>query len=78
MKWEPIETAPKDGTSVLLGYLDKSGRFAVKSARFELITAFPRKEGPWSAWVCTMDPCLVCQRATHWMPLPAPPTLEKE
>ena len=60
MDWKPIESAPKDGTHLLLYY-----RFASERRI---------SEGRWSqhgnCWVTFDDPMV---RATHWMPLPPPP-----
>lgn len=64
-EWQPIETAPRDGTRVILGangvswygyYLDNS-----------------KSRAPWSGWrVPSMEPDPGCQ-PTHWQPLPDPP-----
>lgn len=61
MEWQPIETAPKDGTEVLLcGPLrDGSGHYRDVS-RFYMIR--------WPVeWMAN------CLPPTHWMPLPPPP-----
>lgn len=58
-KWQPIETAPKDGTSIL-GYWDKGEVYGV--VWFE--------DGQW----CEYDPECVVREPSHWQPLPkAPP-----
>ena len=56
--WQPIETAPKDGTRVLLHYVHKN---------FTKIGAWDAGCRYWSAdqWFHERPP-------THWMPLPAP------
>ncbi len=57
--WQPISTAPKDGTEVLVcGYRQQS------------VAAY--REGYWrvytdEGWFGSDQP------ATHWMPLPEPP-----
>ena len=76
--WQPIETAPKDGTSILIS---EEGHPYVMQASWE----------PWDYahdqsdcyWRCgrqgakgyddsgSMDP-------THWMPLPQPPSPSQE
>lgn len=62
MDWQPIETAPKDGTSVIMAGFDVWGLDWLNVAFFE--------DGQWqhetgSEWgICP---------ATHWMPLPEPP-----
>lgn len=64
MNWQSIETAPKDGTRLLL--------FQKTSGDFENVQAVG-----W--WVPIMDfgywrvPCAEGLWPTHWMPLPAPP-----
>lgn len=74
--WMPIEVDPKDGSMVLLGYLDGNGSFSARTGQWFLI--HPKsKDKPWAyAWVCKMADCLVDQRATHWMLLPPTPAQE--
>ena len=61
--WQPIETAPKDGTKVLAIAVDdiRNGTphmsIARKSSRGHWLT----EPGAWAIY------------PTHWMPLPAPP-----
>ena len=59
MQWKPIETAPKDGTHILV-YAPDIDRV--------LIAAFQANlgKGTWVGWRETLLP-------THWMPLPTPP-----
>lgn len=69
MEWQPIETAPKDGTAILL-YCTKfyfgSGVYLGSWAGtfFEVCTE-GETDFPYSD-----------DGATHWMPLPAPPKEE--
>lgn len=74
--WQPIATAPKDGTYVMLW-----GKWEDEAHGF----------GPWPAywdrgdeeWLSSVTPqehlgagvfkCLYIQEPTHWMPLPQPP-----
>lgn len=56
--WKPIETAPKDGTRVLI-YMP--GLNDVLSAKFE--------HGTWQHGYWSSRPMAV----THWQPLPEPP-----
>ena len=58
--WQPIETAPKDGTVVLL--LGRSGRHA--DGFFE-----PKAYNGIGVWVWPY----VHAEPTHWQPLPEPP-----
>lgn len=62
--WQPIETAPKDGTRVL-GWDGESGWYSCE---------FEKLEGAWVAVpfsISGWDPHHVSP--THWMPLPEPP-----
>lgn len=68
--WQPIETAPRDGTRILvygkLGFESEPGIGTVRWDSFH-------KE-----WNC--DPCEASEyepeacAVTHWMPLPEPPS----
>lgn len=65
--WQPISSAPKDGTTVMVYVPD-----------FEKITEawFCEQTGLWphsAAYSEEGEPCNVGQ-PTHWRPLPAPPT----
>ena len=64
MKWQPIETAPKDGTTVLVyeGYY-KSGDL-IHTAQYSA-----------RQWVVLdgMEGDFMLEDPTHWMPLPEPP-----
>lgn len=59
-EWQPIETAPKDGTYILgYGEHDHRGHY---------IDAIHWWHDRWTIeWMSGF------QRPTHWMPLPAPP-----
>ena len=61
MEWQPIETAPKDGTPVLL--------WALLDWKDDLV--------PVCGWYAQSSRKWLCHAAwlnpTHWMPLPAPP-----
>lgn len=67
MDWRPIETAPKDGTEVLL-----YGRPPHKDD----LTCYVGRWGTWDSAGGPSD-CWISggphYRPTHWMPLPAPP-----
>lgn len=56
-KWQPIETAPRDGTEILA--YDGTGVF---------ICYFDEHA---DCWIIDFSCHMVC--ATHWMPLPEPP-----
>lgn len=58
MEWQPIKTAPKDGTKILIGCPPSEGYPAIT------IVSFWWKPGrKWWDWVCSDKP-------TNWMPLP--------
>jgi hypothetical protein len=60
MEWQPIETAPKDG-SLVLG-------FGPHEQRRTYIEAIQHYRGKWT--ITWMDGY---GEPTHWMPLPEPP-----
>lgn len=73
--WQPIETAPKDGTKVLLA--DKNGY--ISTARWteecERGGVDSSRDPGWKAYAIDDDSFYSCEyiNPTHWMPLPAPP-----
>ena len=79
--WRPIETAPRDATRVLV--LTPGSRLQVREAWWRVpYEAAPLKHG-W--WCYHGDKTLLCTHAhetdkgaTHWMPLPDPPSTEGE
>lgn len=72
--WRPIETAPKDGTAVLLGSAKDGGAWVGKYV--PVYQSGYRPNNPWFSVMLTCEhlpakpPYL---RPTHWMPLPPPP-----
>jgi len=68
--WQSIETAPKDGTTVIL-----SGIYSVATGA----AVHPRNEynrvdsGYWSGGRWQTGSFHIWEKATHWMPLPEPP-----
>jgi len=70
MNWQPIETAPKDGTTILVCDAAKQ----ISLVNWEYVTGYENTNiGPdgWRSDACRdfggfEDP-------THWMPLPEPP-----
>lgn len=72
MEWQPIETAPKDGT-----HIDLWAKCWRAEADDFIYARFPSCK--WAEWTgCTnRAPCWTGLdngwRATHWMPLPEPP-----
>ena len=67
MKWQPIETAPKNGTEVLL--YSRVGHVIGKFCRW----APDDRDWMGSDWVVTWDDSCLSTPPTHWMPLPAAP-----
>ena len=64
--WQPIETAPKDGTNVLI--------WPMHGYRVGLAFFDTARGGVWSEWPGRVGGFV----PTHWMPLPEPPTIETE
>ena len=64
--WQPIDTAPKDGTSVLIAFVEKGHpqKPFVGEAEF-------RGTGWW--WPNDYEGGCITPAPTHWMPLPDPP-----
>lgn len=64
MNWQPIDTAPKDGTPILmaLGNIVGSGRWRSQNPMVETWPDF------------FFDGASMPSGATHWMPLPLPPS----
>lgn len=78
-KWQPIETAPRDGTAVLLftqGIENTGPMINVASfmCKIHAHLSFDRpcpSDDCEPAWYSTL--CWLGGEHTHWMPLPAPP-----
>lgn len=63
--WQPIDTAPLDGTVVLICGHDKDGAYYVADAKWD---------GGWLLFVPDNDDHTEPSWGhTHWQPLPAPP-----
>lgn len=60
-RWLPMETAPKDGTPIIVAY-DATGDV--------LVVYFCSEIGHWREWAG--NPCYR-HYPTHWMPIPPPP-----
>lgn len=79
--WQPIETAPRDGSAILV-HRDiwpgtPSGRSEECNNHNTYVASWwANQRGDSGSWVCYMDmisdpECPI--EPTHWMPLPAPP-----
>jgi hypothetical protein len=71
MQWQPIETAPRDGTAVLLtdGFDVAVARWEDTGMRFQNLAWVVSRyiDGEYNSTVDFDDP-------THWMPLPPKPS----
>lgn len=66
MEWRPIETAPKDGSMILVC---QSSNNIISSASWSYI---------YNHWATYPGPMGFITEVTHWMPLPQPPKENKE
>lgn len=77
-EWQPIETAPKDGTLILVyngeneGYC--TGKHQIGTASWEMAYSgyTDDKRCEWLSNACCDG--VSNYKPTHWMPLPKPPT----
>jgi hypothetical protein len=65
-EWQPIKTAPKDGTPILIWHQSEGTHMV----QWEEVTNDERQKGWCDGWY---DIGTFCYLATHWMPLPEPP-----
>ena len=67
-KWQPIETAPKDGTEILACWDAPTPEYKTRGVvRWEIYNAVG--DGYWATAPGDWN-----KRCTHWMPLPTAPT----
>lgn len=80
-EWQPIETAPMDGTSILVHGNKAPGN---PSGKMETCEAYNTSVAAWwagendgeGAWICYMGMVQEPEcgfEPTHWMPMPEPP-----
>lgn len=83
-EWQPIETAPRDGTAIwiavegtpFIGYFQPPTTFSVGGGHWVGKASFKRRERP--ELPDEIYGCLMRNAApTNWMPLPAAPALTK-
>lgn len=67
MEWQPIETAPKDGTDIIAYFPDAYEKIDI--VRWEQ----NQYHGDSWAYARCVDGLQTSENATHWMPLPPPP-----
>lgn len=65
-QWQPIDSAPKDGTKILVCHEDKHGNKEVLAAHWG--------SGCWQTGFAFEG----IRYTTHWMPLPSPPKEQSE
>ena len=73
MSWKPIDTAPKDGTKILLC------RPTIRPDSFGVfcqVAAWWEGENNWIVYMSQPLEKPVHFEPTHWMPLPAPPEVQ--
>ena len=85
--WKPIETAPKNGHTLLLGYFNSNGNW--RTMRGQWISQdyidnyfeddWADADPGWYETVVESDDLPNCWLIdpTHWMPIPPPPTKEQ-
>jgi hypothetical protein len=69
-EWQPIETAPRDGTEVFC-FIPEHNWGALKVGEDYKLLSFIQDVG----WV---NRAYHNEKPTHWMPLPPPPTTESK
>ena len=79
MEWQPIETAPKDGTEIDLWFPDASCGYRIPDARWDICRSGSTKGGyAWHDWSHRFGWQPISGQisdATHWM-LPEPPVIQ--
>jgi hypothetical protein len=69
MKWQPIETAPKDGAECLVYGKWEGEVYGAYKGLLAGVASFN-----YGQWSLTLGDCYSCTcNPTHWMPLPPPP-----
>jgi hypothetical protein len=64
--WQPIETAPKDGTRILAVW----GKFPMRIMEWKEVDG---PFGPFANWVPESGPIVLTEQPKCWQPLPEPP-----
>jgi len=65
--WQPVETAPKDGTKILACYVTENSEYNPITVKWRCY--HPNAKGK-ECWRDSMSDKVI---VTHWMPLPKPP-----
>src|SRR5690606_24517759 len=87
LAWQPIETAPRNGETLLLGCFNSSGNWRTMRGQWMsegyIVEYWEDPDGAEPGWFETAveaDDIPNCWQITpsHWMPLPPPPTKESK
>ncbi len=77
-KWQPIETAPKDGTMILI-YEGERSWMGAPSGRIQVAKWLDGEWGSPASWCVQLTNAgndrYPATGVSHWMPLPDPPKL---
>lgn len=67
MNWQPIETAPKDGSEILAAV-----RYPIRGCYESLFIYWDTtlKDYPKGVWVSDYEWPIICGTPTYWMPVP--------
>jgi hypothetical protein len=73
--WQPIETAPKDGRSILIYRRPWPAPVTAEWSEHANYGGREDSRPGWQIWLCDEDHwySIATDEATHWMPLPEPP-----
>ena len=77
-QWQLIETAPKDGTTILLCQAVNADGKPIRAESWGLfvqVAAWWAGENAWIVYCSLIKEPELHFEPTHWMPLPAPPVL---
>lgn len=73
MKWQPIETAPKDGEILLIWIGDVDFGYCRNGKWFVINNGDYLYGGHGRDYACGVHDSFVYRPPTHWMPLPEAP-----
>jgi hypothetical protein len=72
MNWQPIETAPKDGTVILVCGFGRKGYYVADAVWGSVCDCWMMFDGMSDNYDLESD------GHSHWMPLPAPPAAKRD